>query len=265
MKQIAHEVGATLIVDMAHFAGLVAGGVFTGDFNPVHFGDIITSTTHKTLRGPRGGIVLCTNEYKEFVDKGCPMALGGPLPHVLAAKAVAFEEAQTPDFARYAAKVVENARVLAEILLSLGVPVITGGTDNHMVVFSVTKWGLTGRHAENALRNCHITVNRNAVPFDTNGPWYTSGVRIGTAALTTLGMGNDEMKLIAHLIVDCLKQTKPVVTSTGAVSKSNAVVDSSTASSIQKDVAAILQKYPLYPELDLNCGSRVESCVLSNV
>lgn len=259
MKQIAHEVGATLIVDMAHFAGLVAGKVFTGDFNPIHFGDIITSTTHKTLRGPRGGIVLCTNEYKEFVDKGCPMALGGPLPHVLAAKAVAFEEAKRPEFSQYAHRVVENARVLAETLMSLGVPVITGGTDNHMVVFSVTKWGLTGRHAETALRSCHITVNRNAIPFDTNGAWYTSGVRIGTPALTTLGLGPEEMKKIAHMIVECLTHTKPALTSTGAPSKSNALVDPTSASKIHREVESLLQNYPLYPELDLNSASGVES------
>ena len=152
LREIADEVGATFMVDMAHFAGLVAGGVLTGDLNPVPHADVVTSTTHKSLRGPRGGFVLCTDEYAPFVDKGCPMVLGGPLPHVMAAKAIAFAEARQPSFAAYAAAIVANAQALAEGLLRRGVRLVTGGTSNHLVLADVAaSFGLTGRQAESAL------------------------------------------------------------------------------------------------------------------
>src|SRR5829696_7109368 len=200
MREIADEVGATFMVDMAHFAGLVAGKVLTGDYDPVSHAHIVTTTTHKTLRGPRGGLVLCETDLAEFVDRGCPMVLGGPLPHVMAAKAVALAEASEPPFRGYAATVVENARVLAEALLAGGVSVVTGGTDNHLVLVDVRPFGLSGRQAEAALRTVGITLNRNVLPTETNGPWYTSGLRLGTPAVTTLGMGADEMVEIAEVL-----------------------------------------------------------------
>jgi glycine hydroxymethyltransferase len=160
MREIADEVGATLMVDMAHFAGLVAGKVMVGDYDPVAHAQIVTTTTHKTLRGPRGGLVLCRRELADFVDRGCPLVLGGPLPHVMAAKAVALTEASLPSFRDYAAAVVDNARTLAEALVSGGVTVVTGGTDNHLVLLDVRPFGLNGRQAEAALRNAGITLNR---------------------------------------------------------------------------------------------------------
>jgi glycine hydroxymethyltransferase len=249
MRQIADEVGATLLVDMAHFAGLVAGKVFTGEFNPIPYADIVTSTTHKTLRGPRGGLILCRAEFREAVDKGCPLVQGGPLPHVIAAKAIAFEEARQPSFQEYAHKIVENSQVLAEVLIKNGLRVLTNGTENHMVLVDVSPLGLTGRHAELALRQCRITANRNAIPFDTNGPWYTSGIRIGTPALTTLGMGMQEMRLIATYIADCLKAAKPQLTESGAISKTHAQVEPSVIERTTRGVQELLSSFLLYPEL----------------
>ena len=206
MRELADEVGATFMVDMAHFAGLVAGKVFTGAYDPVPHAHVVTSTTHKTLRGPRGGIVLSSAEYAEAVDKGCPAVLGGPLPHVMAAKAVALKEASQPSFREYAARIVDNARALADGLQRRGVRVATGGTDNHIVLADVAaSFGLTGRQAESALRAVGMTLNRNSLPFDANGPWYTSGLRLGTPALTTLGMGVDEVDEIAAVAVDVLR------------------------------------------------------------
>src|SRR5580658_4640605 len=191
------------MVDMAHFAGLIAGKVMKGEYDPIPHAHIVTTTTHKTLRGPRGGMVLCKNEFKEVVDKGCPIVLGGPLPHVIAAKAIAFKEANTPAFQQYAMQIVANARALAGQLQSKGVKVTTGGTDNHLMVFDVASaFAITGRQAELALRQAHLTVNRNSIPFDDNGPWYTSGVRVGTAAVTTLGMKQLEMAEIGNMIVE---------------------------------------------------------------
>jgi len=227
MREIADSVGAVLMVDMAHFAGLVAGKVMQGNHNPVPFAHIVTSTTHKTLRGPRGGLILCTNEFQKAVDKGCPMVLGGPLPHVMAAKAIAFKEALEPKFSQYAHQVVANARTLAETLSSQGVRVLTGGTDNHLLVIDVMhSFGLTGLKAEAALRQAHMTVNRNSIPRDPNGAWHTSGVRMGTAATTTLGMKEAEMKQIAKAVVAVLKGNGPV-----------------------PEVKELLNKFPLYPEL----------------
>src|SRR5438874_8038937 len=188
-REIADEVGATFMVDMAHFAGLVAGKVYTGDFDPVRHAHIVTTTTHKTLRGPRGGMVLCDAELAGTVDRGCPLVLGGPLPHVIAAKAVALHEASQPEFATYARRIVENAAALAEALLSQDVAVVTGGSENHIVLVDVRPFGLTGRQAETALRSAGVTLNRNVIPYDTNGSWYTSGLRIGTPAVTPPGLG----------------------------------------------------------------------------
>ncbi|NGX57460.1 MAG: Serine hydroxymethyltransferase [Chlamydiae bacterium] len=253
MREIADSVGAVFMVDMAHFSGLVAGKVFTGDYNPIPHAHIVTSTTHKTLRGPRGGIVLCTKEYADIVNKGCPIVLGGPLPHVMAAKAVAFQEANTPEFQQYSQRIVENARALAEALMKRGVDVLTGGTDNHLILLNITKFGITGRQAEIALRRAHITCNRNAIPFDKNGPWYTSGVRIGTPATTTLGMGPQEMVVIAEVIFDILSNTEPtIVQKTQKPSKAQSVTEEKVLSRAQDRIKELLQNYPLYPEIELS-------------
>ena len=181
-----------------------------GEFNPIPYAHVVTTTTHKTLRGPRGGLVLCTAEFKEHVDRGCPLVLGGPLPHVMAAKAVAFTEALRPEFATYAHQIVDNARALAEAFVREGLNVLTGGTDNHLLVLDVASThGITGRQAEDAVRRCGITLNRNPIPFDPNGPWYTSGLRFGAAAVTTLGMGKTEMDEIAAVVALVLKNVKP--------------------------------------------------------
>jgi glycine hydroxymethyltransferase len=252
MREIADQVGAVLMVDMAHFAGLVAGGVFQGEFNPIPYAHIVTSTTHKTLRGPRGGFVLCKQEFSEAVNKGCPVALGGPLPHVMAAKAIAFKEANTPTFKTYAQKIVDNAQVLAESFLQQGIRLVTGGTENHLMIVDVSRFGLTGRHAETALRAAHITVNRNAIPFDKQGPWYTSGIRLGTPALTTLGMGPEEMREIASIIVSVLSHTEPaIVQKTGQLSKANSVTSPKILEAAKNRVSQLLTHFPLYPEIEI--------------
>lgn len=252
MREIADSVGATLMVDMAHFAGLVAGKVFTGEFDPVPYAHVITSTTHKTLRGPRGGFVLCTKEFEDVIHKGCPLVLGGPLPHVLAAKAIAFKEANTPDFRNYSQRVVKNAQALAEAFSKKGVRLVTGGTENHLMIIDLAKFGLTGRIAETALRDAFVTVNRNAIPFDKNGPWYTSGVRLGTPAMTTLGMGPEEMKEIADIIYDVLAHTKPsIVEKTGQPSKANSVTEPVALQRARDRVTQLLARFPLYPEIEI--------------
>ncbi len=249
MREIADSVGAVFMVDMAHFAGLVAGKVFTGDFNPIPFAHIVTSTSHKTLRGPRGGFVLCSQEFSEAVDKGCPLVLGGPLPHVLAAKAIAFQEANRPDFQQYSQRIVDNASSLADELTQLGEHVLTGGTDNHLIVMDISRHGITGRQAEQALREAHINANRNAIPFDENGPWYTSGVRIGTPATTTLGMGKTEMKEIARLMNLVLSNCRPTTTTAGQPSKAKYVIPENILQECQTSVRDLLDRYPLYPEI----------------
>ena len=246
MREIADSVGAVLLVDMAHFAGLVAGKAMQGEFNPIPFAHIVTSTTHKTLRGPRGGIVLCTDEFKDTVNKGCPIVLGGPLPHVIAAKAIAFEEAQTVEFQGYAKQIILNAKQLASSLSSRGVHIMTGGTDNHLLVFNVAQsFGLTGRQAEMALTRAFFTVNRNVIPFDSNGAWHASGIRIGTPALTTLGMKEKEMEEIADCIVTLLKSTRPLSSEKGSAVD----IDSKTLEGILERGRNLLKKFPLYPEL----------------
>ncbi len=255
MRELADEVGAVFMVDMAHFAGLVAGKVFTGNYDPVAHAHIVTTTTHKTLRGPRGGMILCKGELAEWVDKGCPSFLGGPLPHAMAAKAVAFREALEPSFAGYARRIVENSRALAEACLGESIEVLTGGTDNHIVLLDVAaSFGLTGRQAESALRECGFTLNRNSLPFDKNGPWYTSGLRIGTPAVTTLGMGRDEMREIAQVIKLVLSNTRPTMATddSGASKPSLAryTVEPGIAEQARSRVSDLLGRHPLYPELD---------------
>lgn len=254
MREIADEVGATLMVDMAHFSGLVAGKVFTGDFNPIPFAHIVTSTTHKTLRGPRGGLVLCKNEFREVVDKGCPIILGGPLPHVMAAKAIAFKEASTPAFVDYAHQIVKNAQALAEALSKKGVKITTGSTENHLMVLDVAaSFGINGRQAELALREAKLTVNRNTVPFDPNGAWFTSGIRIGTPALTTLGMKEEEMREVADIMVTLLKSTKLSSFSDESERKKAApIVEPKVLHEIQNRVKDLLVRFPLYPEIDIH-------------
>ncbi|MDT0529043.1 glycine hydroxymethyltransferase [Micromonospora sp. DSM 115977] len=251
MREIADSVGATFMVDMAHFAGLVAGKVFTGDFDPVPHAHIVTTTTHKSLRGPRGGMVLCQPELADQVDRGCPMVLGGPLPHVMAAKAVALAEARRPDFADYAQRIVDNAQALAEGLLRRGGKLVTGGTDNHLVLIDVSGYGLTGRQAEQALLDSGIVTNRNSVPQDPNGAWYTSGIRIGTPALTSRGLGTAQMDETAELIHTVLSQTKPGANPDGTPSKAKYVLDPAVADRISKQASDLLTGFPLYPAVDL--------------
>jgi len=251
MREIADEVGATLMVDMAHFAGLVAGRVLSGDFDPVPHAQVVTSTTHKSLRGPRGGLVLCQRELAEHVDRGCPMVLGGPLANMMAAKAVALAEAAQPEFAVYAQRVVDNAAALADGLLRRGAVLVTGGTDNHLVLVDTRPFGLTGRQGESALLEAGIVTNRNSVPADPNGPWYTSGIRLGTPALTTLGMGTAEMDEIADLIVTVLTATEPLPTRSGAPSQANYVLASSIREAVGSRALELLAEYPLYPGITL--------------
>ena len=255
MSDIAHRNGAVFMVDMAHFAGLVAGKVFTGDYDPVRWADVVTTTTHKTLRGPRGGMILCKEEFASAVDKGCPLVIGGPLPHVMAAKAVALKEAEKAEFREYAAKIVENASYLAGCFIKEGVPVATDGTDNHLMLLDVRPFGINGRQAESLLRECGITLNRNALPFDSNGPWYTSGLRIGTPALTTLGMGIAEMEEVAAIITLVLKNAQPVKLTkgerAGELSKNKAKAPKEIMEEARSRVQKLLEAYPLYPELDL--------------
>ncbi|GAA1612823.1 glycine hydroxymethyltransferase [Catellatospora bangladeshensis] len=251
MREIADEVGATLMVDMAHFAGLVAGKVLTGDFDPIPHAQIVTTTTHKSLRGPRGGMVLCQTELADQVDRGCPMVLGGPLPHVMAAKAVALAEAKRPEFRDYAQRIVDNANALAEGLLRRGATLVTGGTDNHLVLLDVSSYGLTGRQAESALLDSNIVTNRNAVPQDRNGAWYTSGIRFGTPALTTRGLGTAEMDQIAELIHTVLSGTTPGTGNDGKPSKAAYVMADGVADRVAGQTTDLLAGFPLYPTIDL--------------
>ncbi|BBX09597.1 glycine hydroxymethyltransferase [Mycolicibacterium aichiense] len=246
MREIADEVGATLMVDMAHFAGLVAGKVFTGDEDPVPHAHVTTTTTHKSLRGPRGGLVLATEEFAPAVDKGCPMVLGGPLSHVMAAKAVALAEARQPSFQAYAQRIADNAKAFAEGLLKRGATLVTGGTDNHLVLLDVQSYGLTGRQAESALLDSGVVTNRNAIPSDPNGAWYTSGIRFGTPALTTRGFGPAEFDRVAELVVEVLSNTEAEGTS-----KAKYKLADGTADRVHAAAAEMLAANPLYPGLTL--------------
>jgi glycine hydroxymethyltransferase len=255
MREIADEVGATLMVDMAHFAGLVAGKVFTGDFDPVPHAHVTTTTTHKSLRGPRGGMVLCQPEYADAVDRGCPMVLGGPLGNVMAAKAVALAEARQPSFQTYARAVADNAVALADGLTRRGARLVTGGTENHLVLLDVSGFGLTGRQAESALLDSGIVTNRNAIPRDPNGAWYTSGVRIGTPALTSRGFGPDQFDRVAELIVDVLTATTPASAASGGASKAKYRMADGVADKTHAAAGEMLDANPLYPGLDLTGAS----------
>jgi glycine hydroxymethyltransferase len=228
---IAREVDAVLIVDMAHIAGLVAGGVHP---SPVPHADIVTSTTHKTLRGPRSGFIVCKEAYAKAVDKQVfPGLQGGPLMHVIAAKAVAFKEALSPEFRNYARQVVANAKALAETLQARGFDLVSGGTDNHLMLVDLRRRDLTGKDAETALGRAGITVNKNTVPGETRSPFVTSGIRIGTAALTTRGMREEEMRRVGGWIADVLEAPE-----------NEAVIEK-----VRRGVAELTAEFPLYPEL----------------
>ena len=228
MRAIADEVGALLLVDMAHFAGLVAGGAHP---SPVPHAQFVTTTTHKTLRGPRAGMILCQQPYAAAVDKSVfPGQQGGPLVHIIAAKAVAFGEALEPSFRDYAAQIVSNAKVLAQELAGHGFRVISGGTDTHLMLIDVFAKGMLGSEAETALHAAGITVNKNAIPFDTNPPMKPSGIRIGTPALTTRGMGNAEMRTIARWITEALDKRS----------------DETALARIRNQVRELADSFPLY-------------------
>ena len=231
MADVAHEVGAIFMVDMAHFAGLVAAGLHP---NPVEYADIVTTTTHKTLRGPRGGMILCKEEYAKAIDKAVfPGIQGGPLMHVIAAKAVALGEALQPEFKVYAEQVIKNAKVLAAELIAKGLTIVSGGTDTHVMLVDVRNTGLTGKEAEQLLDEIGITANKNTIPFDPASPFVTSGVRLGTPALTTRGLKEDDMKEIADIIATVLQNPE----------------DTAKHQDAAKRVAALCEKYPLYPNL----------------
>ncbi|TFJ95269.1 Serine hydroxymethyltransferase [Platysternon megacephalum] len=251
MREIADEVGAVLMVDMSHFAGLVAGKVFTGEENPVPYAHITTSTTHKSLRGPRGGVVLSTEEFAADIDRGCPLVLGGPLSHCMAAKAVAFAEARQPEFQGYAQRVADNAKAFAEGFLKRGARLVTGGTDNHLVIVDTRDYGLTGRQAESALLDSGIVTNRNSVPQDPNGAWYTTGVRLGTPALTSRGFGADDFDKVSEMIVEVLKNTEAKPTKSGKPGKALYTLDEKLAAKTRAAAIELLEPHPLYPGLEI--------------
>ncbi|PIQ82434.1 MAG: serine hydroxymethyltransferase [Candidatus Omnitrophica bacterium CG11_big_fil_rev_8_21_14_0_20_64_10] len=230
-RQIADSVGAMLVVDMAHFAGLVAAGVHP---NPVPYAEFVTTTTHKTLRGPRGGLILCREEFRKKINAQIfPGTQGGPLMHVIAAKAVALKEAMTPAFKSYQRQVVANARAIGAALAEHGWRIVSGGTDNHLVLADLTVRKLTGKEASAALDRARITVNKNAIPFDPNPPMQAGGIRIGTPAVTTRGMKEGEMKQIVGFIHEVLSN----------------ITDEKTAARVGGQVRALTERFPLYPEL----------------
>ena len=227
-REIADACGAVLMVDMAHIAGLVAAGLH---MNPVPYADVVTSTTHKTLRGPRGGIILCKEEYAKAIDKGIfPGTQGGPLMHTIAAKAACFHEALQPEFKVYQQQVVKNAAVLADSLQKAGLRIVSGGTDNHLMLVDLTASGRTGKEVEHLLDAANITVNKNTIPFETRSPFITSGIRIGTPALTTRGFKEEDMVIIGGLIADIVFNGEDAV------------------ERVKAEVAKLTEKYPLYPE-----------------
>lgn len=248
-REIADECGAVLMVDFSHPMGLLAGKVLEGEYNPVPYADIITSTSHKTMRGPRSAFILSKNWLRPYLEKGCPLVQGGELPNMVAAKAICFKEAMSPEFQEYAHQVVKNSKALASKLISDGIKVVTGGTDNHIVLIDVSPLGLTGRQAEQILEECGIIANRNSLPDDPNGAWYTSGIRLGTPALTTCGMKENEMELIGGFISKILKNAKPVTTKKGALSKAKALVDKNIKEETLEEVASLLKRYPPYKEI----------------
>ena len=228
MAEVAHEVDAIFMVDMAHFAGLVAAGLHP---NPVEYADIVTTTTHKTLRGPRGGLILCKEKYAKAIDKSIfPGIQGGPLMHVIAAKAVAFGEALQPEFKVYAQQIIDNAKALAAALQDKGLTIVSGGTDTHVMLVDVRSTGLTGKEAEHLLDEVGITCNKNTIPFDQASPFVTSGIRLGTPALTTRGLQVKDMEEIADIIAAVLKNPE----------------DKAVHEDASKRVAALCEAYPLY-------------------
>ena len=230
MGAVAKRIGAPLMVDMAHIAGLVAGGVHP---SPVPHAEFVTTTTHKTLRGPRGGMVLCRESYAKDLDRTVfPGVQGGPLMHIIAAKAVCFKEAASPEFAAYQKQIVKNAARLAKCLMSDGFRIVSGGTDNHIVLVDVFSKGITGKVAEAALGAAGITVNKNAIPFDQNPPMVASGIRLGSPAVTTRGMGEAEMDVIAEFITRVLASPE----------------DGGAHAKVKAEVEALCRKFPLYPE-----------------
>lgn len=230
IRDVANEVGAAMMTDMAHIAGLVAAGIHP---SPVPHSDYVTSTTHKTLRGPRGGLVLCRGEHTKNLNRSVfPGVQGGPLMHIIAAKAVCFKEASEPGFSDYQKRVVANAKRLAGALASSGFRLVSGGTDNHLLLVDVFSKGLTGKVAEEALGRSGITVNKNAIPFDENPPMIASGIRLGTPAVTTRGMGEPEMDKIGELITRVLA----------------APDDDQITNSVRSEIKALCQQFPLYPD-----------------
>lgn len=231
MAAIAHEVGALFMVDMAHFAGLVAGGEYP---SPVPYADIVTTTTHKTLRGPRGGIIMCREKYAKAIDKAVfPGMQGGPLMHVIAAKAVAFGEDLTDDFKQYAKQIKKNEKVLSDELQKQGIRVVSGGTDTHVLLADMKAIGITGKVAQNVLDEIGITANRNTIPFETLSPFVTSGIRLGSPALTTRGLKEDDFKEVADIIATVVKNPE----------------DAAIKAACADRVAALCKKYPLYEDL----------------
>jgi len=230
-REVADACGAKLLVDMAHIAGLIAGGAHP---QPFPYADVVTSTTHKTLRGPRGAIILCKPEYSVPIDKAVfPGMQGGPLDHAIAAKAVCFKEAMQPEFSAYAHKIVENARALADSLMAGGMVLVSGGTDTHLLLVDLTPLKITGKEAQLALDEAAITVNKNTIPYDTQSPFVTSGIRLGTPALTTRGMGKSEMTEIGQMIARICR----------------APADKELQKKVKGEVLAMTKKFPLYPEL----------------
>lgn len=230
-REIADEVGAYLMADIAHIAGLVATGFHP---SPVRSSDFVTSTTHKTLRGPRGAFILTKKEYKKIIDKAVfPGIQGGPLMHVIASKAVCFKEAMSEDFKIYQEQIVKNARTLAETLMEEGARLVSGGTDNHLMLVDLRPFNITGKKAESVLGSVNITVNKNTIPFDPEKPFVASGIRLGTPALTTRGMKEEEMKIVGKLIAKVLKNPE----------------DEGILEEIRKEVKALTERFPLYKEL----------------
>ena len=204
IREICDKVGALMMVDIAHIAGLVAAGIHP---SPVPYADFVTTTTHKTLRGPRGGVIMCKEEWGKAIDKAIfPGTQGGPLMHIIAAKAVAFKEALSPEFKQYQKQIVKNAKAMAEEFKALGVKMVSGGTDNHLILLNLSDKNITGKELEKLLDEVHITVNKNAVPFDTQKPFVTSGIRVGTPAMTSRGMKEPEAKKIAKLIYEVIEK-----------------------------------------------------------
>ena len=225
-REIADSVGAYLMVDIAHIAGLVAAGLHE---SPVPLADFVTTTTHKTLRGPRGGMIMCKEQYAQQIDKAIfPASQGGPLMHIIAAKAIAFKEALSDDFKKYQKQIVLNAKTLADTLLSRGVKLVSGGTDNHLMLVNLVGTGVTGKELEHLLDEARITVNKNAIPNDPEKPFVTSGVRIGTPAVTTRGMKEEEMRQIGNMIADIIEQKE------AAIEK------------VKANVISLCKKYPIY-------------------